>query len=368
MYRTVMCCLCPHERFRFRHRSEAKTDFYYLQNPVHVQSSSSPFRASPELRELARFVDSPRPMSRLIAHGRCGAMLLLLLLLLLRPLDGLHHPPPHARGHQPARRGGGRWGAAGQGGGGAGREDWAEERQVARVLEEKIIRKVSMKRWLEERHRFYPTLSAVERLKVEEGEEMRDRVFALEGWRPSRKMAQFQRPQRTRWEQTAKESCRDSTPESRAVSASWPMVDLTSEPLPGASRLRGMSQLRGGGGGSGAGVAQEHRERWWRKMIDSVWQVEFEKDGKVMSLSLSGLFFDCFLADQLLFLVQMSVDMVVAVPVLKLVTKILFPPLLPSLSEYPQVAGLSIMIAHWGMRLSKTVPKPHPPPHLPPKP
>ena len=41
-------------------------------------------------------------------------------------------------------------------------------------------------------------------------------------------------------------------------------------------------------------------------------------------------------------------------PVLKLVTKVLLSPMLPMLSEYPQIAGLSIMIALWGMRLSKT--------------
>jgi hypothetical protein len=132
-----------------------------------------------------------------------GAMpcIAVLLLLFVCPLDGLYHPSANARGQEPARRGGWRWGAAGQGGEGAAREDWDEEKQVFRVLEEKIIRKVSMKRWLEERHKFYPTLSGVERLKVEEGEEMRDKIFKLEGWRLSQKMALFARPQRTRWEQ-----------------------------------------------------------------------------------------------------------------------------------------------------------------------
>jgi hypothetical protein len=119
-----------------------------------------------------------------------------LLLLFVCPLDGLYHPSANL----PVRRRP-TWGAAGQGGEGAAREDWDEEKQVFRVLEEKIIRKVSMKRWLEERHKFYPTLSGVERLKVEEGEEMRDKFFKLEGWRLSQKMALFARPQRTRWEQ-----------------------------------------------------------------------------------------------------------------------------------------------------------------------
>ena len=128
-----------------------------------------------------------------------GAMpcIAVLLLLFVCPLDGLYHPSANARGQEPARRGGGRWGAAGQGGEG---DDWEKEKQKARVLEETIVRKVSMKRWLEERHKFYPTQPGVERLKVEEGEEMRDKI-CVEGWRLSQKMALFARPQRTRWEQ-----------------------------------------------------------------------------------------------------------------------------------------------------------------------
>ena len=102
-------------------------------------------------------------------------------------------------------------------------------------------------------------------------------------------------------------------------------------------------------------MAQEHREWWLRKKVDAVVQVNFEKDGKVQTLSLSGLVLECFLAAQLFFLVRVLVDTVVALPMLKLVTKVLFPPLLPSLSEYPEVLGLSIMLAHWGMRLSKTL-------------
>jgi len=132
------------------------------------------------------------------------------------------------------------------------------------------------------------------------------------------------------------------------------MVDRDSEPHPGSGSLWGLSELRGGGGGRGAGVAQEHREWWLRKKVDALVQVNFEKDGKVQTLSLSGLVLDCFLAAQLFFLVRVLVDTVVALPMLKFVTKVLFPPLLPSLSEYPEVLGLSIMLAHWGMRLSKT--------------
>ena len=71
-------------------------------------------------------------------------------------------------------------------------------------------------------------------------------------------------------------------------------------------------------------------------------------------LVLSGVFLDCFLAVRLLSLVHMLVDTMVDFPVLKLVTKVLLSPMLPMLSEYPQIAGLSIMIALWGMRLSKT--------------
>ena len=286
-------------------------------------------------------------------------LLLLLLLSNCGPLDGLYQP------HRDRLRPGGLV-ASGRGCGGRrpgssrgqgqdeGKEDWEEERQVASLLEEKIIRKVSMKRWLEERHKFFPTPSAVERLKVEEGEALRDKVLAQEGWLPSRQMAKFTRPQRTRWEETAKrQSAHDD------MQRPDPLDDLIVEPFPGYNPAwSGVSELRGGCGEGRTGtrvVDKPQTRRKWRQFIDSLCEVEFEREGKLCQLSLSGLLLDCILASQILFLVQILVDMVVAVPALKLVTQVLFPPLLPSLSEFPHVAGMSIMIAHWGMRLAKTV-------------
>ena len=132
-----------------------------------------------------------------------------------------------------------------------GKESWEEEREVAKLLEDKIIRKVSIKRWIEERHKFYPTLSAVERLRVEEGEEQREKIWAQEGWQyPTRKQAEqgkratrFHRAKRTRWEQAARlaeatdqeaveahrSSCAPaSAPAARSRTSAWPLVDLRS--------------------------------------------------------------------------------------------------------------------------------------------
>ena len=312
---------------------------------------------------------------------RRGALVLALLLFHVHALDGLHQPPDRhgcMRGvpgmgmlRDRERRGGpgmgmlrdrkrlpARAGARfpegdrrGQEEG--GREDWDEERQVASLLEQKIIRKVSMKRWLEERQKFYPTPSAVERLKVEEGEGLRDKILAREGWLPSSGMAKYARPQRTRWEETAKrESAREDMP---SQFGSWPLEDFGSQPFPGGSQTWGVSELRGGGGQSGALVSDKPRKKpKWRQLIDSIWELEFEKDGKLCSFSFSGLLLDCILASQILFITQIFVDMVVATPALRLVTQVLFPPLLPSLSEFPNIAGMSIMVAHWGMRLAKS--------------
>lgn len=269
----------------------------------------------------------------------CTAQSALCLLLFARPLDGLHQPHHHGRDgpHQPAAwrggpLGGSRGGERGAGSTEGGREDWAEERQVANMLEQKIIRKVSMKRWLEERHKFFPTPSAVERLKVEEGEELREKVLAQEGWQPSKKMSQFIRPQRTHWEKTAKKASAMDTASQGGIS-SWPLVDLDREAIPGSSQLWGMGELRGGGG-----VENAHVKRWWRELIDGIWELKMEDNDSMITYSLSGTAFDCVLASYLLYLVQVLVDVIVAVPAVKLVTSVLFPQLLPILNEFPQVS------------------------------
>ena len=115
-------------------------------------------------------------------------------------LDALHQPRGRGRGDKPRavlRLGGGGRGDRGRGedaGSQSKAEDWDEERRIAALLGDKIIRKLSMKRWLEERHKFFPTPSAVERLRVEEGEEMRDRILAQEGWPPRKSWRSFTGP------------------------------------------------------------------------------------------------------------------------------------------------------------------------------
>jgi len=261
------------------------------------------------------------------------------LLLLAHPLDGLHQPHHRGRGDGPAA-----WRGGGSRGGGRGsarsdvpaegvKEDWAEERQVANLLEQKIIRKVSMKRWLEERHKFFPTPSSVERLKVDEGEELREKVLAQEGWQPSKKMSDFLRPQRTRWEETARKASAMDMASSGGYS-SCPSIDLDREAVPGSSHLWSLGELRGGGGNPA------HVQRWWREMIDGIWEVELPSEGPDTAhfrFSLSGLAFDCVLASYVYLLAQFLVDLTVAVPAVKLVTSVLFPQLLPSLNEFPQV-------------------------------
>jgi hypothetical protein len=295
-----------------------------------------------------------------------------LLILFASPLYCLPQGP-HARAH---RRGGqpqfSKFPTTGRGNGGqrglndaqnagahsaGAAEDWEEERRVANLLSEKIVRKLSMKRWLEERQRFFPTPSAVQRLKVEEGEEMRDKIFAQEGWRVSKRLSQFYRPQRTRWEETAKKELSiDTSPSSRC-----PVIDLNRVPIPGGSHVWGLDELRGGAEEDSG--TEEHdacmqpaqKKWWWREAIDGIFEVGMEKGGTRRKISLSGLLLDCMLADHLLHLVQLLIDVFVAIPITKLVTRVLFPLLLPSLKDFPHVAGLSILIAHWGMRLAKTV-------------
>ena len=176
---------------------------------------------------------------------------------------------------------------------------------------------------------------------------MRERILLQEGWLPSKKMARFARPQRTRWEETAKKEAEKSAAEHQSLHSvsSGPLVDLDCLPIPGGSRLWGVGELRGGGDTS---APAEGTWQWW---IDELGL----SDGQKKLLSLPGFLLDIFLADKLLYICHFAVDLLVGLPVLKFLTTFIFPPLLPTLREYPQVAGVSMMVAHWGLRLSKTV-------------
>ena len=286
--------------------------------------------------------------------------MVLLVCLLPDSLDALHQPRGRGRGDKPRailRLGGGgsARGDRGQGEDAGSRskaEDWEEERRIADLLGDKIIRKLSMKRWLEERHRFFPTPSAVERLRVEEGEEMRDRILAQEGWAPSKKLAQFYRPKRTRWEEHAKQA---AALEDR--NSHLPCIDLNRQPVPGGSRLWGVPELRGGGEGVGL-TKDDWLGDWWRhwrrRRVDDLWRLEVTIAGQRFAVSVGGTVLDCILASNLLFFVHVIVDMTVAMLAARLLTGLLFPVLLPSLRDFPRVAGLSLVVAHWGMRLAKT--------------
>ena len=273
-------------------------------------------------------------------------------------LDALHQPRGRGRGDKPRavlRLGGGGRGDRGRGedaGSHSKAEDWDEEKRIAALLGDKIIRKLSMKRWLEERHKFFPTPSAVERLRVEEGEEMRDRILAQEGWAPSKKLAQFYRPKRTRWEEHAKQA---ATLEDR--NSHLPCIDLNRQPIPGGSRLWGVPELRGGGEGVGRtkdGWPGDWWRHWRRRRVDDLWRLEVTLAGQRFAVSVGGTVLDCILASNLLFFVHVIVDMTIAMLAARLLTGLLFPVLLPSLRDFPRVAGLSLVVAHWGMRLAKT--------------
>ena len=96
-------------------------------------------------------------------------------------------------------------------------EDWDEERQLALALQIKVIRKMSMRKWIKERHALWPSRPAVQRLKVEEWEEGRLNVLRSQGWSPPEETSSFQTAHRTNWLQIAGELMQkgEETPPSR---------------------------------------------------------------------------------------------------------------------------------------------------------
>ncbi len=82
-------------------------------------------------------------------------------------------------------------------------EDWDEERQLALALQIKVIRKMSMRKWIKERHALWPSRPVVQRLKVEEWEEGRLNVMRSQGWSPPKEASSFQHAHRTNWLQIA---------------------------------------------------------------------------------------------------------------------------------------------------------------------
>ena len=59
---------------------------------------------------------------------------------------------------------------------------WDEEQLMAMALQLKVIRKLSLKKWIRERHTYWPNRPNVERLKVEEWEEGRMSALRNQGW------------------------------------------------------------------------------------------------------------------------------------------------------------------------------------------
>jgi len=60
-----------------------------------------------------------------------------------------------------------------------------------------------MKRWIEERHAFWPSRTATERQMVEAAEDARALRLTLDGWPADPALAKFARANRTNWEQAA---------------------------------------------------------------------------------------------------------------------------------------------------------------------
>jgi hypothetical protein len=78
-------------------------------------------------------------------------------------------------------------------------EDWDEERQLALALQLKVIQKMSMKKWIKERHVLWPSRTTIQRLKVEEWEESRMNELRSQGWVPPKENGSFETVPRTQW-------------------------------------------------------------------------------------------------------------------------------------------------------------------------
>ena len=94
-------------------------------------------------------------------------------------------------------------GPTGQAARGLTRPARAQERQLADSLGARFVQKLSMKRWIEERHAFWPSRTATERQMVEAAEDARALRLTLDGWPADPALTKFARANRTSWEQAA---------------------------------------------------------------------------------------------------------------------------------------------------------------------
>jgi hypothetical protein len=88
-------------------------------------------------------------------------------------------------------------------------EDWAEEKRIASNLIEKVVRKVSMKRWIRERHAYWPSRPMTERLKVEEWHEQKLADAGEQGWQPPSIAAPYSTMRREKWTALAETSTKN---------------------------------------------------------------------------------------------------------------------------------------------------------------
>eukprot|EP00960_Hanusia_phi_P015793 465143-Hanusia_phi.AAC.1 len=211
---------------------------------------------------------------------------------------------------------------------------WAEERKLAAAMEQVVVRKVGLRRWLEERRDFWPTEMASERRRVEMEEERKEEVLRREGWEANgRRAGGFKRLKRSRWEQEAMSEMRaldgdggsgkglvryvDEDGQVQEVDTrTWPMITL--EPSAGGLRIRGGGDERPDVKESKQVKRDKEDNFRWRSMLDNILVVEMKKnDGASHKFSISGNLLDCFLASQVLVAVQILVDFFIAIPVLK---------------------------------------------------
>ncbi|KAJ1479840.1 hypothetical protein T484DRAFT_2022903, partial [Baffinella frigidus] len=136
------------------------------------------------------------------------------------------------------------------------REDWEEERKISNALAETVVKKVSMKRWIEERHGLWPSRTSIERQMVEANEDARMLKLEHNGWPGAESLAKFRRANRTCWEETALkqkvEKSKSLVP--RHILEYWPLVEegrngpVHVDLRPGSMSRGGALELPGPGG------------------------------------------------------------------------------------------------------------------------
>ena len=104
-------------------------------------------------------------------------------------------------------------------------EDWDEERQLALALQLKVIQKMSMKKWIKERHVLWPSRPTIQRLKVEEREEEKLNELRSQGWVPSNELASFDTIPKTNWIKIAQQVIVKNK-ETRSSHKKDPIVEL----------------------------------------------------------------------------------------------------------------------------------------------